>query len=350
MSQRITRRAFGQAVLGSTALAALGGTLAAPSIARGAAPLHLRCSLDTAPSHVRNVSVADFLKNVEAESKGAITTELFQSGQLFSDLHVSKALLQGQVEMAVPGAWVLTGLVPDADMFQLPIFYGQDIELTHKVVDGKAGTKVADMIGQKLRSQVLGGWLDLGYQNWYFTTKDVKSVADLKGMKLRSPGGAGNSWRIRFLGGIPNTTAWPQVPLALSQGNFDGLISTDMSVETAKLWDAGVKHSLADHQFVGEYIPIISGTFWGKLSADQKKMMTGLWAAHIADYRKNMMAAQIAGRKTMEQNGVAFADATPEQRAATRQAMLKEQDAMAKEIKVSPEIVSLVMEEIGHAA
>ena len=42
-------------------------------------------------------------------------------------------------------------------------------------------------------------------------------------MKMRSPGGAGISWRIQFWGAIPNTTAWPNVPLALSQGTFDGL-------------------------------------------------------------------------------------------------------------------------------
>src|SRR5579872_4748585 len=160
MSPRITRRAlFGAATV----------TLASPAILRATEPLKLRCSLDTAPSHPRNVAIIDYLGKLEKASNGRITTELFQSGQLFPDLQVSKALLQGQVEMAAPGAWVLTGLVPDADMVQLPYFYGQPIEVTHKATDGKAGAHVNEQIAAKLKTHILGPWIDLGFQNWYAT-------------------------------------------------------------------------------------------------------------------------------------------------------------------------------------
>ena len=80
-------------------------------------PLMLRCSLDTPPSHMRNVIVRDYLRKIETASDGRIKTQLFESGQLFSDLQVGKALLQGQIEMAAPGAFALTGVVPDADFF-----------------------------------------------------------------------------------------------------------------------------------------------------------------------------------------------------------------------------------------
>ena len=116
-------------------------------------------------------------------------------------------------------------------------------------------------------------------------------------MKIRSPGGAGISWRIQFSGGIPNTTAWPNVPLALSQGTFDGFVSTDESCASAKLWESGVKHSYADHQFVGEYIPMMSQTFWDKLSPDQQKLMVDLWAQNIGAYRQTMLQRQIEARE-----------------------------------------------------
>ena len=96
-------------------------------------------SLDTAPSHLRNVSIKDYLGKVEAASGGKIKTEVFESGQLYPDLEVGKALIQGQVEMAAPGSWTITGIVSDADCFQLPVLYGQPIELIHRVIDGKPG-------------------------------------------------------------------------------------------------------------------------------------------------------------------------------------------------------------------
>jgi C4-dicarboxylate-binding protein DctP len=344
MTQRLSRRDF--------ALASV-AALAAPALIRSARadePLRLRCSLDTAPSHLRNVSMKDYLGKVEAASNGKIKTELFESGQLYPDLEVGKALIQGQVEMAAPGSWTITGIVSDADCFQLPALYGQPIELIHKVIDGKPGQYLNTEIQQKLRSHVIGPYLDLGFQNWYSSNKPIASLADLKGMKIRNSGGAGQAWRARFLGAIPNTTAWPNVPLALSQGTFDGLVSSNESLVSAKLWDSGVKYSLADRQFVAEYIPMTSQVFWDKLTPDLQKMMTDIWAQNIPTYRTNMAAAQTKARTTLEEHGIKIADPTPEQIAAARKQMLAEQDQLAKDIKVSPDMVKLIMAEVGSGS
>ena len=344
MTPRLTRRHF--------ALASV-AALAAPALIRSARadePLRLRCSLDTAPSHLRNVSIKDYLGKVEAAAGGKIKTELFESGQLYPDLEVGKALIQGQVEMAAPGSWTITGIVSDADCFQLPVLYGQPIELIHRVTDGKPGEYLSTQIQQKLRSHVVGPYLDLGFQNWYSANKPLNSLADLKGMKIRNSGGAGQAWRARFLGAIPNTTAWPNVPLALSQGTFDGLVSSNESLVSAKLWDSGVKFALADRQFVAEYIPLMSQTFWDKLSPDLQKIMTDVWAQNIPTYRANMAGAQAKARTTLEEHGVKFTDPTAEQTAAARKLMMTEQDQLAKDIKVAPEMVKLIMAEAGSGS
>jgi C4-dicarboxylate-binding protein DctP len=344
MPQRLSRRHF---VTASVA------ALAAPAMVRSARadePLRLRLSLDTAPSHLRNVSMKDYIAKVEAASNGKIKTEVFESGQLYPDLEVGKALIQGQVEMAAPGSWTITGIVSDADCFQLPVLYGQPIDLIHRVIDGKPGQYLNGQIQQKLRSHVLGPYLDLGFQNWYSANKPIAALADLKGMKIRNSGGAGQAWRARFLGAIPNTTAWPNVPLALSQGTFDGLVTSNESLVSAKLWDAGVKFALEDHQFTAEYIPLVSQVFWDKLAPDQQKMMTDLWAQNIPAYRANMAAAQTRARATLEEHGVKFTDPTAEQSAAERKRMMAEQDQVAKDIKISPEMVKLIMAEVGSGS
>jgi TRAP-type C4-dicarboxylate transport system substrate-binding protein len=344
MTRTMTRRSF--------ALASV-AALAAPAIIRSARadePLRLRLSLDTAPSHLRNVSLKDYLGKVEAASGGKIKAEIFESGQLYPDLEVGKALIQGQVEMAAPGSWTITGIVSDADCFQLPVLYGQPIELVHRIIDGKPGAYLNTEIQQKLRSHVVGPYLDLGFQNWYSSSKPITALADLKGMKIRNSGGAGQAWRARFLGAIPNTTAWPNVPLALSQGTFDGLVSSNESLVSAKLWDSGVKFALEDHQFIAEYIPLLSQVFWDKLSPDQQKMMTDLWAQNIPTYRANMAAAQTKARTTLEEHNIKFVDPSPEQNAAERKRMMAEQDAVAKEIKITPEMVKLIVAEIGASA
>jgi TRAP-type transport system periplasmic protein len=322
-------------------------TLAAPAVARAAEPIKIRCSLDTAPSHPRNVGIVDYLEKLSKASNGEIVGEVFHSGQLFTDLNVSKALLQGQVEMAVPGAWVLTGFVPDCDLVQLPYFYGVPLELTHKATDGKPGAFVNQQLEAKLKSRVIGRYIDLGYQNWYSTRVAIDKFSALKGLKIRGAGGAGISWRVKFAGGIANTTAWPNVPLALSQGTFDGFISSDESCNSAKLWESGVRYSYADHQFMAQYTPMLSNALWGKLSPRQQELVTGLWVDNIDRYNAGSLASQANARKVMQQNNVKFFDPSPDELAATRSAMLGDLDTMVHDAKLSPEVVKLVKETVG---
>ncbi len=343
MENKIGRREFVAGTVAATALL---------STARGRAdePLQLRCSLDTAPSHIRNVSIVDYLGKVEEASGGKIKAEVFHSGQLFADLDVGKALIQGQVEMAAPGSWTITGIVSDADLFQLPVMYGRSADTVHKIVDGKAGAVVAGEIKDRLRCHVIGPWLDLGFQTWYSTSKPIHALDDLSGMKVRNSGGAGQAWHARFFGAIPNTTAWPNVPLALSQGMFEGLVSTNQSVQVAQLWEAGVKYAYEDHQFLAMYVPMLSNGFWDKLDPEQQKMMTALWAENVPIYRANMAAAQDQARQIMIDHGVKFAAPSPEEVIAIRNKMMVQQDELVKEIKLSPEIVKLVMADAGSPA
>ncbi len=101
MVSSMSRRAF----MGSAA-----AIVAAPAVCTRAAaaeePLLVRCSLETVPSHARNAAIRDYLARIETSARGKIRTQLYESGQLFPDLQVGKALLQGQIEMAVPGSWV----------------------------------------------------------------------------------------------------------------------------------------------------------------------------------------------------------------------------------------------------
>jgi TRAP-type C4-dicarboxylate transport system substrate-binding protein len=324
-------------------------TLAAPGLlgrTAAAEPLLLRCSLETAPSHARNAVVRDYLRRVELGAAGRIRTQLFENGQLFPDLQAGKALLQGQIEMAVPGTFSLTGIVPDADFLQLPALYGRPIEAVHGVVDGAPGQLLARQIEQRLNAHVLGPWLDLGFFNWFSTSRALRLYDDLKGLKIRNNGGAGQAWRTTFMGAIPNTTPLPNVPLGLSQGTFDGLVTTHETVASGQFWESGIRHALEDHQFLGEYIPIVSRAFWQKISVDLQELLTDLWATKIPAYRADMAAAQSRARELIQTHGVDIVVPSADDLAIKRREMMAHQDQVAKLSKISPEMIAAVSTEI----
>ena len=335
-------------------LTSAAATLAAPELlartAAAAEPVLLRCSLVSPPSHARNAVIRDYLARIEAAAGGSIRTQLFENGQLFPDLQAGKALLQGQIEMAVPGTFSLTGIVPDADFFQLPALYGRSIEVVHAIVDGAPGQLLARQIEQRLRAHVIGAWLDLGFFNWFSTSHVLRIYDDLKGLKIRNNGGAGQAWRTTFMGAIPNTTPLPNVPLGLSQGTFDGLVTTHETVASGQFWESGIRHALEDHQFVGEYIPIVSLAFWQKLSPDLQQLLTELWHAKIAAYRADMAAAQSHARELVAAHAVEIVAPPPEELAIKRRQLMAHQDHMVTLSKISPEMVSAITAAILTAA
>lgn len=323
----------------------LGSTLAAPFIRTArAAPITLRVSLDTRPSHGRTLSIADFLNKLQAASQGEIEPQLFDSGKLFADDNVIRALVLGQVEMAAPGTWLVSAYVPEADMGQLPLFYGQSVETTHLAIDGLPGDMVNQQVTRKLRVKIPGHWMDLGFTNWYSSRKSLNTLADLKGLRIRNSGGFAQPWRAQFFGAVPDMTAWPDVPLALSQGTFDALQSTSESCASASLWNAGLHFGLVDHQSMGDYIPMIGEAFWAALSPALKSLVTDLWAANIGIYRANLAATQKSAEKELMARGVRLAYVPPDELAGQRKRMLAQQDKLAREMRISPEILARINE------
>jgi TRAP-type transport system periplasmic protein len=327
----------------------LGSALAAPFIRTVRAdPIRLRVSLDTSPSHGRTVSIADFLTKLEAASQGEIAPQLYDGGQLFADRDVIKALVLGQIEMAAPGTWLVAAYVPEADLGQLPMFYGQPIETTHRVIDGIPGELVNDQISKKLRVKIPGRWIDLGFTNWYSARKPLNALKDLRGLKIRNSGGFAQPWRAQFFGGVPNMTPWPEVPMALSEGTFDALQSTNESCASAKLWDAGLRYGLIDHQNMGDYIPMISEAFWSPLSPALKTLVNDLWAANIGSYRTSLAAAQDRAEKELKIRGVKIVSVPPEELVAQRGLMMSDQDKVAREMKISPEILARITNAVSE--
>ncbi len=326
---------------------AAASVVAAPALLRAQEPLKMRLSLDTSATHTRTMQMTEFAKELGKVANGKITVEVFHSAQLFRDRDVGKALRQGGAEMGVPGPWNLAGIEANLDITQVPSFYGRSAAEVYKVIDGDVGRQLNAMLGKKLGIHVIGKWLDLGASHTFSTSKPLNGPDDLKGLKIRTSGGAGQMVRVRFFDGVPNFTAWPDVPLALSQGTFDALFTTNESVKSAKLWESGVKYGLQDHQFFAQYIPMVSEAFWKKLGPDLQKVVTDLWAARIDGWRRDMAASQAASLETMKQSGIKIVEPTAAVIDATRKRLMTSQDAVVKELKLDAALVAKANAALG---
>ncbi len=166
-------------------------------------------------------------------------------------------------------------------------------------------------------------------------------------MKLRSPGGVLNSFRIRFFGGIPNVTAWPDVPLAMSQGTFDGLISSNESANSAKLFDSGLRYSLQDNQGMGLYVPMVNPASGRRLGPSCRRRWSGCGRTTSPLIAPTPRSSRRAARAALEKQGVKFVDVPQAELDAVHAELLKVQDKAVEEAHISPKLVELVMADVG---
>ena len=314
------------------------------ALAAGAAaePMNFRISLNTGPNHVRNIALERFIAELKARAGDKLNVRLFPSGQLFKGPDVPKALAQGALEMGVPIVLYVSRILPNAGVADLPMFYGRGADEIHKVFDGPAGARLNAEIEEKLGVKIVGPYLDLGFGSIFTTGREVTKVADLQGLKLRVPGSAGGKKRYELAGAAAVAIPFADVPLALSQGTVDGLMTTHETIRSAKLWESGLKHAFDDRQVFLQYLPMIGRPTWDRMDAETRQIVTDAWADTIGDARALAARRQAEARAEGIQNGIRAVEGDPADLEAFRAKLMRAQDAIVEETGIDPDFAAMV--------
>lgn len=336
----LCRRRFTRVSL--AALLAL-GALSAPALAE----TRFRISVDTGPNHVRNMTLRAFIESLKQKTGGAVVGELFEAGQLYAARDEPKAVARGDIDMTVTSNSSVAAFSSDVNLLDLPLFSGRSPEQVNTLVDGPLGQRLSKRIEDKLGVVVPGRWYLLGFLNTFGGQREIKSFDDFKGARIRVPGGAAFIARYKALGAEGVSIPFPDVPLALSQGTIDALLTTNETLRSAKLYEAGVKSVFIDQVSVLYYIPLVSKTLWGKLTPDQQKAFREAWEEQIPGERKEALARQDAAAAENEKNGVKIFHPEPAKVAEVNKMLLALVPDIAKQLKIDPELVKLATDELA---
>lgn len=304
-----------------------------------AADYRIEISLETGPNHVRNISVVELAKELEAASEGRLEVKVFHGASKYKGTNVPTALAQGALDMGMPGTWHLGKAIPSFNMPGLPMFYGRAHEAQYAVFDGAVGQTLNKMLEDKLGVKVIGRWFDLGFGQMFFTDNEVSSHADLAGLKMRAPGGAANLARFRGFEATAVSIAWPDVPQALQRNTVDGVLTTHESVRSAKLWDSGLRYAYDDYQSFFQYVPVMSKRAWDGLPEDIQTLIVDTWEANVDKVRALAKERQQSARADGAANGIKRIDASEADLAAMRDKLTAEQDDLVEELRIDADLV-----------
>src|SRR5512141_2630978 len=123
-------------------------------VASGAGPVwaktEFRLSNQLPPSHHISKGLVLFAGKVKEYSKGAVEVKLFDSAQLFKDTEIVEGLQEGLVESGLVPVNKWSGMIPAADVFEMPFIY-QDLSSIKKFIDAGAG----DMLDKEFQKRTV---------------------------------------------------------------------------------------------------------------------------------------------------------------------------------------------------
>ncbi len=158
-------------------------------------------------------------RQVETQSKGRIKIEVFPSmsmGGKPPELYRQVRDGVADIVWTLPG--YTPGVFPRSEVFELPTVHGGSAEATNLAIQENFAQIAADYkdVHPILIHVHAGNAL-------HTVAKAVRSVDDVKGLKLRTPSRTG-AWMIQAWGAEPVGMPLPALPQALSKGTVDGAL------------------------------------------------------------------------------------------------------------------------------
>jgi len=157
-------------------------------------------------------------KNI-VEGETDIKVELFPAKALGDENSLVQQVMEGTTQMAIVSGAMST-VCKTADVLNIPYTFGSPT-VAWDVLDGPFGQELAQHCLEKtgLRTLAYG---ETGFRNFTNNKREIKTPADLKGLKFRVQPIPLYVEMVKGLGGEPTPIAWSELPNALATGVVDG--------------------------------------------------------------------------------------------------------------------------------
>jgi tripartite ATP-independent transporter DctP family solute receptor len=212
-------------------------------------------------------SAEEFAKRVNAKLGDKAKVVVYGSSQLGSDGELLKKLKLGTVDLALPST-VMTSVAGEFGVFEMPYLVqnrAHAARIAKDIIHPTLGP-IVDKQGYK----ILAVW-ENGYRHITNSKRPIVKPDDLKGLKLRVPGGV---WRVKMFqayGASPSPMEFKEVFVALQTGVMDAQENPLAQIFSARFHEVQKYLSLTGHVYTPAYVT--AGASWQRLPPDVRKVV-----------------------------------------------------------------------------
>jgi tripartite ATP-independent transporter DctP family solute receptor len=226
-------------------------------------------------------------KKLEAGTNGRLSIQMYPSMQLGGEKEMIEQAQVGALAIARISVGPMGPIVPELNVFNLPFMFRDNAHM-EKVIDGPIGDELLKKLSDHPTAGLIGlCWMNAGSRNVYNSKKPIRSVEDLKGLKIRMMGNPVFVDTMNALGGNGVAMGFDQLVNAMQTGVVDGAENNEPSYTTGQHFRYAKYYSMTGHLIIPEILVFSKKTFESlskedqalilKLAKEAQQEQRGLW-------------------------------------------------------------------------
>ena len=280
--------------------------------------------------------LTEFKRIVESESNGRIKVQLFPSEQLGSLVEMVENVRQGAQEIALASPGWFSQFYPRMDVLELP-FLMTDWGQVERVLNSQAFKDLTSNAEKQTGLRIYGRF-PYGFRQIVNSKHPIKTLDDLKGMKLRVQNSPAHIAIFRALGATPIVVAWGETYQAVQTGVVDGLENAHTVLAENKFPEVAKYISETNHLF-GMLLAYVNPKFLNSLSPQDRALLDKAMATAEATSIKLAKEVDAQAVTNLKSMGAVINDVSPETMKAMRAAVQPVYDNLGP--KFEPELSGL---------
>jgi tripartite ATP-independent transporter DctP family solute receptor len=229
-------------------------------------------------------AVENMGKKLSDATKGRVSVAMYPAMQLGGEKEAIEQAQVGAIAFARVSVGALGPVVDDLNVFNLPYVFRNTTHMQH-VIDGPIGQELLDKVTNSGKGLVGLCWMDAGARNFYNTKKPIKTMTDLKGMKVRVMGNPMFVDMANAMGGNGVAMGYDQVFNALQTGVVDGAENNPPSFVFDNHYQVAKFYTVDEHLIVPEML-VMSKKIWDSMSKDDRALLKKVAREAQLDERK----------------------------------------------------------------
>lgn len=268
-----------------------------------AAPAAAQVTLRSADIHPDGYPTVEAVKHmgklVEERTKGRVKIQVFNNRQLGEEKDTIEQTRFGVIDMNRINTAPFNNLVPATQVLGLPFLF-RSVEHMHKVVDGPIGDEILKEF--EPHGLVALAFYDFGARSFYTTKKQIKSLEDVKGLKIRVQ--QSDLWIALMQAMGANATPMPfgELYSALQTGVVDGAENNWPSYESSRHFEVAKFYTITEHSLTPEVL-VMSKRSFEKLSAEDQKIVREAAKESVGKMRELWVAREKASEAKVREAG-----------------------------------------------